>query len=114
MPKSDKTEDTGAPALTAAMMAVNPMATQAWLDLMQESSRFLTDRLQQDFETQKAMLACKNPGELLELQAEFLRSAIEQYSDYTNRFFQQMSVATQETVKGARSGRSRRYDDVPL
>jgi len=117
MAKPDKTEtkaDTDTPALTAAMMAVNPVATKAWLDIMSESSRFFTDRLKQDLEAQKGMLACKDPSELLAIQTQFLQSAIEQYSDYTNRLFRRMSAAAQDTAKDAQSGRSRGYDDVPL
>lgn len=112
--KTRANSDTGTRAMTAAMMAVNPAAAKAWQDIMSESALFLTDRLQQDMDTQKAMLACKSPTELLQVQAEFLRSAMEQYTDYATHFYKRISTATEDTVKDARSGHSRGYDDLPL
>lgn len=113
MAKSEKS-DTGAPAMAAAMMAVNPVATKAWMDIMSESTRFLTERLKQDLETQKAMLACKTPAELLQVQSQFLTSAIEHYSKETARLYKMMSTATETTLKDVQSGHARSYDDVPL
>jgi len=117
MGKTKKTcasEDIGAPAMTAAMMAVNPVATKAWLDIMSESARFVTDRLQQDMNTQKAILACKNPAELLQVQSEFFKTAMEQYTNEATRLYKMMSKATEDTIEDARTGHSRGYDDVPL
>jgi hypothetical protein len=111
-PKTDASS--GAPAMTAAMMAFNPIAAKAWPDMMSENARFLTDRLQQDLETQKAMLACKSPTELLQVQAEFFRTTMEQYGAFATRFYAKMSTAAQDTVKHAGSSHARNYDDVPL
>lgn len=115
MGKSNKTSTaTGAPAMTAAMMAVNPVATKAWLDVMSESAQFVTHRLQQDLDAQKAMLACKSPTELLQVQSEFFKTAMEQYTEEATRLYKMMSKASEDTIEGARSGHSRGYDDVPL
>ncbi len=116
MGKPDKTKpgkDPGAAAM-AALMASSPAATKAWLDIFSESSRFVTDRLQHDMETQKALLACKTPAELLQVQSSFFKTAMEQYADEANRLFKMMSKATEDTLKEAQSGLSREYDDVPL
>jgi hypothetical protein len=104
----------GADAMIAAMMAVNPVAAKVWPNIMSESARFLTDRLQQDLDTQKALLACKSPTELMQVQAEFFRSAMEQYTDYATRLYTRMSTTAKDPDKGAGSGQSRSYDDVPL
>lgn len=101
-------------AMATAMMAVSPATTKAWLDVMSESSRFVMDRLQQDLETQRAMLACKSPTDLMRLQAEFFQTAMQQYSEESMRLFKMMSDATEKTVAEAGTSRSRGYDDVPL
>ena len=56
----------------------------------------------------------RSPTELLQVQTEFFRSAMEQYTDYATRFYTRMSTTAEDTVKDARSGHSRSYDDVPL
>lgn len=97
----------------AAMMAVYPAAT-AWLDMMSEGARFVTDRLQQDMETQRALLACKCPEDLMRVQSEFVTTAMQQYADEATRLVRMMSEAVEDTAKDARSGHKRGYDDVPL
>lgn len=106
--------DTGTSAVNSAMMAFNPVASQAWLSFMSQSARFLTERLQQDLDAQKAMMACKSPAELLQVQAAFLRTAMEQYADYATGLQKAMATVTAETVKDVKSGHSRGYDDVPI
>ena len=97
-----------------AMMAINPAALRAWQDIMTECGRFAVDRLQHGIETQKAMLNCKNPAELMQLQTKFYQSAIKQYSEETMRLIQLMSEATGKTMGEVRSSTKRGYDDVPL
>lgn len=106
--------DTGTSAATAAMMAINPLASRAWLSFMSESARFLTQRLHQDMDVQKAMMACKSPTELLQLQSAFLKTAMDQYTDYATRIQEMMTMATTNAVTDAQSGHSRGYDDVPI
>ena len=98
-PKTKKPEETNAAA------ALNPMAATLWQDVLQESARFMTERLQKDLETQQAMLSCKSPAELLQLQADFYQSALADYTEETTRMLKLMSKA---------SGTSREYDDIPL
>ena len=115
IPKRTKSDaNSGAPAMIAAIMAVNPIAAKAWPDIMSETACFLTERLQQDIDTQKAMLTCKSPAELLQVKAEFIRSAMEQYTDYATRLYAKISAAAEDAGKGARSSHSRGYNDVPL
>lgn len=117
MPTSEKPKAGGKTATASIppeFMAMTPAAAQAWLDIMTDSARFLTDRLQQDFETQKAMLACKSPTDLLQVQAAFFNSAMTQYTDFAARLFSKVSATAEDSVKGARTGSARRYDDVPV
>lgn len=106
--------DSGASAMTAAAVAFNPVAAKAWQDIMSESARFLADRLQQDVSVQKAVLACKTPNELLLVQSEFYKNAVEQYAEEFARLSKMMVQATCDTLEDARSGHSRGYDDVPI
>lgn len=110
----DSGEDTATSAMTATMTALNPVAAKAWQEMMSESTRFLTDRLKQDLETQKAILACKTPAELMEIQSAFLKTATEQYSAYAFRMQKTLTSATTDAAKTARSTHSRGFDDVPL
>lgn len=117
MAKSKEThsgEDTATSALTATMTAFNPVAAKAMQEIMSESTRFLTDRLKQDMETQKAILACKNPVELMQVQSAFFKTAMEQYGAYVFRLQKTITSATTDAAKDAGSGHSRGYDDVPV
>lgn len=91
--------------LASAMAAFNPMAPEAWQEIMTESARFVSDRLQQDLEAQRALLNCKTPVELLQVQTEFYQKAVAQYAEEAARM---MKIMTKSP--GAKRG----YDDVPL
>ncbi|MBV2359841.1 phasin family protein [Thalassococcus sp. CAU 1522] len=111
-PKTDT--ETGATAMTAAMKAVSPTVMHAWYDIMAESAEFVMKRLQQDMETQRAILSCKNPAELMKIQSEFYQTAMKQYSEEAAHLFKMMSEATGDALKQAQTGQARSYDDVPL
>ena len=108
--------DTGveAPAAMTAMIAANPVFAKAWMDLMSEGARFMTDRLQTDLETQKALMACKTPAELMQVQADFLNTAMQQYADEATRVFDMMVAASKDIAEDVKSGHSRGYDDIPV
>lgn len=107
-------EGTTTSAFTENMTALNPVAAKAWQEIMSESTRFLSDRLKQDLETQKALLACKTPTELMEVQTTFIKTAMEQYSAYAFRMQKTLTAATTDAAKTVRSTHSRGYDDVPV
>ncbi|MEL7258777.1 MAG: phasin family protein [Pseudomonadota bacterium] len=117
MSKSTKKSET-APydlsAMVASITAANPAMAKAWMDLMSESARFVSARLREDVETQKAMLNCKNPAEVVQVQSEFFQKAFEQYTAEAMKMFEIMTSATEEMVKDANTGRKRGYDDVPV
>ncbi|MBF9058579.1 hypothetical protein HKCCSP123_05230 [Rhodobacterales bacterium HKCCSP123] len=98
----------------AALMSANPVFAKAWLDLMSESARFLTERLHSDLETQKALMACKTPMDLMKVQAEFLNTAMQQYADEVARLMNMTVRASRDIANDLKSGHSRGYDDVPV
>ena len=102
------------PPAAATAFAINPMAAKAWADLMAESARFVTARLQRDIELQTRMLACDSPAALLELQTEFFTDAVCQYTAETTRYMQMMLKASEDIVEDAQTGHKRNYDDIPL
>ena len=117
MSKTKKTKaapDMGVADMTAALLVINPVATNAWLGIMSESARFVTDRLHQDIQTQKSLLACRSPAELLEVQSEFFRTAMKQYAEEIARLSEMVTKGAEETIEDAVSGHSREYDDVPI
>ena len=100
--------------MAQAMIGANPKVMEVWLELMNDSARFVADRLKTDQETQKSLLSCKTPTELMQIQSEFFKDAVEQYTAQTARMFEKMTEATKVTLTETTSGMSRRYDDVPL
>lgn len=103
-----------AQVMATSMMVAGPVAMQAWQDVMTECGRFVMGRLQEDLETQKALLGCKSPEELMRVQSEFYRTAIAQYSEESARLIQIMSDAAQEALHEAKASHKRGYDDVPV
>ena len=112
--KKTSAKATGAPGMSTAMMGSSPAAARAWLEIMNESARFVTDRLQEDVATQQALLKCKTPAEVMQVQSAFFQKALEQYPDEAQRMFEIMSGAAQETLKDAKTGTARGYDDIPV
>ena len=97
--------NTDAATLTGVMAGFNPMAPETWREIMTESARFLSERLQQDMEAQQAMLKCKSPLELFQVQTEFYQKAVADYAEEASRM---MQITTKST------GAKRDYDDIPL
>jgi hypothetical protein len=111
-----KTTGSGAQAasdLASAMMLGQP-AAKAWAEVMNESARFVADRLQKDVEAQQALLKCKTPAEVAQVQSEFFQTAIEEYTEEAKRMFEILSGAAEETMDEVKTGQSRDYDDVPV
>ena len=91
----------------------NPVA-RAWVDIVTESTRFVSDRLQQGIEIQQALLRCTTPAEVVQLQTDFFQEALEQYTNKARRLFQIMTEATEDTLKQATPGQARTYGDISL
>ena len=99
--------------LASAMLRGQPVA-KAWSEIMQESARFVTDRLQKDLEAQQALLKCKTPAEVAQVQSAFFQTAIEEYTDEARRMFEIMSGAADDAMEEVKTGQSRDYDDIPV
>ncbi|SNR32394.1 phasin family protein [Puniceibacterium sediminis] len=105
----------GAPekALEVTQLA-QTASVAAWLDLIEESTRFVTERWEQDVKTQQALFACRTPQDLLKLQSDYCQKAIEQYTDQATRMSGKMSGAATQTMGDMSATSARKYDDVPL
>ena len=112
--KPDQKPKPTKPDMSAMMMTSNSAAAKVWTAMMTETTRFLTQRLTDDLETQKAMLNCKHPAEIVQLQSEFFRKSVEQYTAEAHRMFEIMTSATEEAVKETGAGTKRGYNDIPL
>jgi hypothetical protein len=113
-PETESPNDAGNAAAfdTGPAMSAGSVAIQAWMDMGTETLRFVWDRLQQDMKTQKAMLACTSLEEIQKVQAEFFRSAQDQYAAEARKMQEMLGKAT--TAGMTASIRPRRYDDVPV
>lgn len=100
--------------LSSKMMAGNPALAKAWVDIMTDSARFVSDRLQQDMEFQQALLKCTSAEEMIKLQSEFFLKTMQQYADEAHRMSKVLTDASGEFAKHASNTSSRDYDDVPV
>lgn len=53
-----------------------------------EVMQFVTARIAEDLKTQQALLACKDLAEVQRIQAEFVKTALEQYTAETGKLVQ--------------------------
>jgi hypothetical protein len=113
MPKTKPPENEMA-AMLAPMMSVNPVFAKACADMMSEGARFMTERLRTDLETQKALLACRTPADLMEVQTDYVNTAMRDYAEEAARIMDMAMKASQDIVEDMKSGHSRGYDDVPV
>lgn len=86
----------------------------AWLDLIAEGARFVTERWQQDVKAQQALFACRTPQDLLQLQSEYCQKVIEQYTEQATRMTGKVSGAASQAIDDMKAVSARKYDDVPL
>ena len=112
-----KTEEPTGPqpsglAGTGLPMAVGTVAVQAWMEVGTEAIRFVQDRLQQDIQSQQAMVACKSLEDMRKIQAEFLAAAQVQYATEASKMRDLLGKAISAGMTVPTHGR--RYDDVPL
>lgn len=117
MPKSkSKKQDADTSEMNMAQMLVgaDPKFMQVWLELMNDSARFVADRLQKDQETQMALINCKTPADLVQVQSAFFKDAFEQYTEQTSHMLEKLTGVTAESLKATTWSQSRRYDDVPM
>ena len=61
---------------------------EAFGDVGSELAGFVAERIKEDVKTQHQMMHCKTPAELQKIQADFVRTAIEQYTAETGKLVQ--------------------------
>ena len=106
---------TGASAAPSfSMSAFTTAGTAQWIELMKESGRFIAQRLEEDLKTQKAFFECKTPADVMQVQTNYYKTAVEQYSAEAGRIFEFMSGSISGPLASSRSMFARGYDDVPL
>lgn len=104
-------------AALTTMVALNPMheiALKAWFEMGAEALKFVSSRMDQDLQTQKAMLNCKSLEDVQKVQAAFYTKAIDDYNSGASRMMELMIAATSQGLGGAIPSAKRGYDDVPL
>ena len=111
---SPKKANGAAAAPGLAMPAIPPAVTAQWLEVMTESGRFIAQRLEEDLKTQQAFLGCKTPADVMQVQSNYYKTAVEQYTAQAGRIFEVISGAMSGPLASSRSMFARRYDDVPL
>ncbi|WP_227269496.1 phasin family protein [Roseobacter weihaiensis] len=64
-------------------------ASTAWVealsDMGAEMASFVAERIKEDVKTQHEILHCKNVADLQQIQAEFIRKALDQYQAETGK-----------------------------
>jgi len=106
--------DFGVPGLAGMMTALNPVASKAWVDLMSESSEFVTERLNSTVTLQQKLMASRNPAEMVELQTAYIKETMEACSAEMSRYATLMMSSAGDIAKDAKTGHKRGYDDVPV
>jgi hypothetical protein len=115
--KSQKAQSEAKNAAMDSMKAFNPMSEsvqKVWLDMGADTLRFVASRMQQDLETQKAILACTNLEDIQKVQGEFYSQAMEDYRAQAARIMEMMSAAAPAGLDSIPLMTKRSYDDVPL
>lgn len=115
--KTQTTESSPMSATVDIMAAFNPMretALKAWFDMGLEALRFVSSRMQEDIETQRAMLACKSPEDIRKVQADFYTKALEDYHAEASRMMEIIKETTADELGEGLPSTKRGYDDVPL
>lgn len=99
------------------MTALNPMQAgpfKAMVDAGTEAMQFLSSRLQQDIEAQRAVMTCKTFEDLQKVQGDFYTKALEDYRGATAKLMGIMTAGAADSAKAATTSTKHRYDDVPL
>lgn len=99
MSGSTKTTEDAAKAMTDAMANLQKMGlhSMTWMggdwvermsDLGNEFLQFMAERVQKDVELQHKLLHCRDVTELHKIQAEFVQTAIDRYTEETGRILE--------------------------
>ena len=104
MTKSSKTTEDAAKSVQDAMTQLQKMGfdSMSWMgtdwmermsDLGSEVLQFIADRVQQDVDLQHRLLHCRDVNELQKIQAEFVQTAINRYTEETGKLIEMSTKA---------------------
>lgn len=72
----------------------SPAYFRIWMDILVDNTRFVTSRLREDIETQKAILACRSPEEVMRVQSKFFHDAVGQYTQHGKQIGEKLAAVT--------------------
>ena len=90
----------------------NPLTI--WVNMLNETARFVTGRIQHDMETGLALLDCRTPQDVMRVQNDYARETVSQYAFETARLMGLLTSTSVLPVSRGKGGLARGYDDVPL
>lgn len=104
MTKSSKTTEDAAKSVQDAMSQLQKMGfdSMSWMgtdwmermsDMGSEVLQFMADRVQQDVDLQHRLLHCRDVNELQKIQAEFVQTAINRYTEETGKMIEMSTKA---------------------
>ena len=111
---SSRQANDGTQSQASDLAALSSAGAGAWLGIVAESGQFVARRLEEDLKAQKALMSCKTPAEVMQVQADYFRTAAEQCSEQTSRVLGILSGTMGGSFVPSKSLFARRYDDVPL
>ena len=99
MATTSKTTEEATQAVTDAVAQLQKMGldSMTWMgsdwveqltDMGNEVLQFLAERVQKDVELQHRLLHCRDMGELHKIQAEYMQTAIDQYTAETGKMIE--------------------------
>lgn len=87
------------------MAALRPLAPAAWMgtawleavaDMGTEVTAFVAERIQEDVNTQRQIMACNTLAEIQKVQSDFLTKAFAQYTEETGKLVDMSSDYVQK------------------
>lgn len=114
MTKTSKTTKEAAQSVADTMETLQKMglSSMTWMgtdwmermsDLGSEMLQFLAERVQKDVDLQHKLLHCRDMHELHKIQAEFMQTAIDRYTEETGKLIEMGTKAMTPNFKPAES-----------
>lgn len=105
-----ETEDPGAAAIKAMTdLQKAGLGPLSWMgtamlenmsELGSEVTQFIADRIKEDVKTQHQILHCKDAAQMRDIQTEFVRKAVEQYTAETGKLVEMSNKFMTSAIKG--------------
>jgi hypothetical protein len=117
MARRSTTAKKPAPSTTTVALSLpgfSPAGAQAFQDLMSEGATFVAERMQHDLEATLELMACKTPTDVMRVQQEYMKTAMQHYTEAAMRAYNVFSANSREMMENTGTSTARKYDDVPL